>query len=43
MAVKKTRLERKKEKESLKQAWGYLVLILALLWLIVKLGLPALV
>ncbi|HBU21306.1 TPA: hypothetical protein DEB02_00015 [Candidatus Beckwithbacteria bacterium] len=43
MAVKKTRLQRKKEKESLKQAWGYLVLILALLWLIVKLGLPALV
>ena len=40
---RKTRLQRKREKDSLKQAVKYLFLILFLLYLIVKLGLPGLI
>ena len=40
---KKSRLQRKKEKESFQQAVKYLVLTLLLLWLMVKAGLPGLV
>jgi len=43
MVENKTRLQRKREKESLKQAVKYLFLILVLLFLIVKFGLPGLV
>jgi hypothetical protein len=41
--IKKTRLERKREKESLVQAIRYLALILVLLVLAVRFGLPALI
>ncbi|MFC1627414.1 Ig-like domain-containing protein [Patescibacteria group bacterium] len=39
----KTRLQRKKEKDSLKQAVQYLLLIFVLLFLLVRFGLPALI
>lgn len=39
----KTRLQRKKEKESLRQAVKYLLLIFVLLFLLVRFGLPALI
>jgi len=43
MGRSKTRLQRKREKESLKQAVKYLLLILLVLYLMIKLGLPALI
>lgn len=43
MGRNKTRLQRKREKESLKQAVKYLLLILLVLYLMIKLGLPTLI
>jgi len=43
MGRSKTRLQRKREKESLKQAVKYLLLIFLMLYLMIKLGLPALI
>lgn len=43
MARKKTRLQRKREKESLNQAVKYLFLIFLTLFLIIKFGLPGLI
>lgn len=43
MIGKKTRLQRKQEKESLRQTIKYLFLILVLLFLIVRFGLPSLI
>lgn len=41
--ARKSRLQRKREKESLKQAVKYLLLIFLVLYLMIKLGLPALI
>lgn len=43
MGRSKSRLQRKREKESLKQAVKYLLLIFLVLYLMIKLGLPALI
>jgi len=43
MGSKKTRLQRKREKESLKEAVKYLLLIFGLLFVMVRFGLPALI
>ena len=41
--VSKTRLQRKREKDSLKQAFKYLLLAFGLLFLLIRFGLPALI
>lgn len=41
--VDKTRLQRKREKESLKQAFKYLLLVFGLLFLMIRFGLPGLI
>src|SRR3990172_2563629 len=43
MARHGSRLERKREKESLRQAFKYLFLVFALLFVIIRFGLPALI
>ena len=40
--VSKTRLQRKREKDSLRQAFKYLLLVFGLLFLLIRFGLPAL-
>lgn len=41
--VSKTRLQRKREKDSLRQAFKYLLFVLVLLFLLIRFGLPALI
>jgi len=41
--VSKTRLQRKREKDSLRQAFKYLLLVFGLLFLLIRFGLPALI
>ncbi|MFH0943401.1 MAG: hypothetical protein V1810_04485 [Candidatus Beckwithbacteria bacterium] len=41
--LSKTRLQRKREKDSLKQAFKYLILVFGLLFLLIRFGLPGLI